>query len=439
MEPLLLKHGTLLELDPPSAEVADLRLDAGRIVERGSNLQNQLGERHVDLSGLLVLPGLVNGHTHLYSTLARGMPMPSGLTGFRKILEKVWWRLDRALTLDLVYHSARIGAVESLLAGTTTIIDHHASPCAIDGSLDRVADACREVGVRLVTCYEVTDRNGLGGRVEGLRESRRFLARQHEQLAGLNGAHASFTLDDQTLEDLAAIGRETGAGLHIHLAEDACDDGDARERGAPSAAQRLDAAGLLGPTAVLAHGTNLGAEDLALVRERGAWLVHNPRSNMNNQVGYAGWIGDGHGRSALGTDGIGGDMFAEAKQCWFSAQNAHVQGFAPQDVLRLLAGSHRLASGILGLGIGQLQPGAAADLLVLDYPRPTSLNVKNLAAHLVFGLESRHVSSVICGGRVVVERRQTPHLELEVIYAEARKAADQIWTRMEKMAAEEPA
>jgi len=241
-----------------------------------------------------VTPGLVCAHHHLYSTLARGMPAPRRPpTSFTEILERLWWRLDQALDLDLVRWSALLGAVEALEAGTTAIIDHHASPSAIDGSLDVIAEACAEVGVRVVCSYEVTDRHGPAGAEAGLAENERFI-RQGGR--GLVGAHACFTLSDQTLEAVAGLAQDLGVGVHIHVGEDTV-DGQAAERLRPLATDQW----------LLAHCVHV---DPPL---RGT-VAHNPRSNLNNGVGYARpvrWAAASN-RVVLGSDGIGAAMLDEA-------------------------------------------------------------------------------------------------------------------------------
>src|SRR6188768_3130207 len=123
-----------------------------------------------------VTAGLVCGHHHLYSALARGMPAPPQTpTDFRSVLEQIWWRIDTALDLDMLRASAMLGALEALECGTTALIDHHESPNAIEGSLTVIADACAEVGVRVVCAYGVTDRHGPAGARAGLAENARFL------------------------------------------------------------------------------------------------------------------------------------------------------------------------------------------------------------------------------------------------------------------------
>jgi cytosine/adenosine deaminase-related metal-dependent hydrolase len=234
-------------------------------------------------------PGLVCAHTHLYSALARGMPAPPRTPHtFPEILELVWWRVDRALDLEMLRWGALLGALEALEAGTTAIVDHHSSPNAVEGSLDVIADACAEVGVRVLCCYEVTDRNGADGAKAGLAENERFLRAGGR---GLVGAHASFTLSDETLDAVCGLASDLGVGVHIHVAEDLV-DAAAGDRLAARADDRW----------ILAHAVHLE-------QELPGTVVHNPRSNLNNAVGYGRPVR--FGRVALGTDGIGADMLEE--------------------------------------------------------------------------------------------------------------------------------
>lgn len=239
-----------------------------------------------------VTVGRVCAHHHLYSSLARGMPAPPRTPHtFGEILEQIWWRLDTALDLDMIYWSAKLGAVEALMCGTTAIVDHHESPHAIEGSLDVIAQACEEVGVRLVASYGVTDRHGTEGARRGLAENERFLRAGGR---GMVGVHAAFTCSDTTLEAAAGVARDLGVGVHIHVAEgpDDLDAGARLERWAQ-------------PDWLLVHAVHLD-------RDLPGIIVHNPRSNLNNAVGYAHPARRGD-RVVLGTDGIGADMCEEMR------------------------------------------------------------------------------------------------------------------------------
>ena len=253
--------------------------------------------------------GLVCAHHHLYSALARGMPAPpSTPTTFLGVLEQVWWRLDTALDLEMLEWSAKLGALEALEAGCTAIIDHHESPNAIDGSLSVIADACAVVGVRVETCYGVTDRHGADGALRGLAENERFIRAGGR---GRIGVHAAFTCTDATLDAASELATDLGVGVHIHVAEGPDDVG---------AANRLR--GLTTEDWLLIHGVHL-PDDHGL---RGT-IVHNPRSNMNNAVGYAVPTRFTN-EIALGTDGIGADMIAEFQLAFVAARASEVT-FSP--------------------------------------------------------------------------------------------------------------
>jgi putative selenium metabolism protein SsnA len=429
---VLLQNAVLAALDPPRVSSGDLRVKDGIISESAPTLTARPGEETVDLAGSLVLPGLVIAHTHLYSALARGMPGPKEPPrSFVEILERIWWRLDRALDEETVYLSGLVGAIEAALSGVTLLVDHHASPSAIPGSLDVLRRAVEEVGLRSALCYEVTDRNGIEGRDLGLEESRRFLADGLTPLTrGMVGGHASFTLSEESLERLAALVEGTGAPFHIHVAEDRADVEDCRKRYGVGLVERLERHGLLRPSTLLAHGVHLEPAELEEAQARGAWLVHNPRSNMNNDVGYA--PTHAFRQAALGTDGMDEDVLAEARVAFLQLREAG-RDDAFEAALHFLTGGHRLGAALFGRPFGTLDAGAPADLVVLEYPSPTPLHDGNLAGHLLFAVDRSHVRSVMVDGRWVVRDRKLVTVDAEAVLARAREAAPGIWRRMESL------
>lgn len=431
---VLLTNALLVDIDPPRAEAGCLRLDRGVITDRAAQLTQNPGDEVVDCGGAVVMPGLVNGHTHLYSALAVGMPSPSREPrNFREILELVWWRLDCALDPASIEMSARIGALEALRCGTTTLIDHHASPKCIGGSLDHVRRGIAGVGLRGILCYETTDRHGRAGRDAGIAENRRYLescaASRDGRFAGLVGAHAAFTLDDGALTELASLAREFGVGVHIHVAEDPCDEADARAAHGAALIDRLDAAGLLVSESIFAHGTHLDATAIARVNDAGVAIAHNARSNMNNAVGYAP-VALLRNPPLLGTDGIGGDLFAEARAAWLISRHAQA-GLSPTAIIAMWAAAARRASQSLGVTLGKLERGAAADVVLTDYVPFTPLATENLPGHLLFGIDSTRVRDVLIGGRWTLRNRAVCNCdEAAARYAAAPIARD-LWRRME--------
>lgn len=430
---LFLRNATAVTLDPVSVRPGThLRCAGGLIEVLGPDLTPTTGDEVVDLEGQVVMPGLVVGHHHLYSALARGMPAPfrTPPTNFTEVLEKVWWRLDKQLDDDTVYLSALAGSLEAARFGVTSIVDHHASPGAVVGSLDLIGQGISEVGLRGVLCYEVSDRDGPEVAEAGVAENERFCNAHadHPHLRGLIGAHASFTIGDQTLDRLAALVERTGAGLHIHLLEDAVDRSRSVEAFGADPVTRLADRGLLTRNALLAHGVHLTAPEIARLRDAGVRFAHNARSNMNNRVGAAnlGALGD---RVVLGTDGIDGDILAEARAASFRGRE-HDPPVDLGDYLAMLHRSNAILSERFGARFGELAPGAVADLVVLDYDPPTPLTAENLAGHVGFGWGAHLVRSVVVGGSFVLRDRQYTRLDAVEAFARTRAGAERLWKKL---------
>jgi len=361
-------------------------------------------------------------------------------TNFKEILELVWWRLDRALDEETIYWSAIAGAMDAARAGTTCLFDHHSSPSHITGSLQIVREAIEKVGLRAVLCYEVTDRGGTREREQGLDEtlvllnSVRPLPSTPLQTApalfrGMVGAHASFTLSDESLDYCAELMKEFDAGLHIHAAEDRWDVIDAQSRYKLGVVARLAKHSALNRRTILAHGIHLSDDDIKMARTAGVWFAHNPRSNMNDQVGYArvAKFGD---RVVLGTDGIGADMFEESHFAFFKGRDAGTL-FGANDWLRVLANNQKLASEAFACDLRTLDAGSVADLIVLDYQSPTPLTGDNLAWHLMFGINSSAVEGVMVNGKFVIRDRRS--VMGEGLYEEARKSSEKLWAKLRKI------
>lgn len=419
----VLKGGTVIEFEPARVEMVDLRVEDGVIVARGLLLPTQPGDDVVDVTGKLVMPGLVCAHHRLHTTLHRAAPLP--LQGSDEAaLSQGPWKLDAALDLEGVQLSAAMGALEALMCGTTTVVDQHSSPNAIRGSLLHVARGVNEVGLRGVLSYEVTDRYGALGREEGLEENVGFIQRAQGRFRGLVGGHASYTLSNDALEGMAQAAKAAGVGLHIELAEDPIDEKLSVERFGETAVARLLNAGLLTAQSVVAHVVHLSWPELSQLIATGAWIIHNPRSNMERQVGYAP-SGKFGARATVGTNGLSGDVLADVKLAHFRAREAG----QPIDVLRYLANGHRLASQVFNQPMGILEPGAVADLVVLDYQAPTPLRAETLAQHVLLGFGSRWVESVMVDGVWRLWARRPLSVAAEPLAARAREKATELWQR----------
>jgi cytosine/adenosine deaminase-related metal-dependent hydrolase len=334
--------------------------------------------------------GLVCGHHHLYSALARGMPAPPVQpTDFRSILEQVWWRIDTALDLEMLRWSAMLGAVEALQSGTTAIIDHHESPNAIEGSLDAIADACAQVGVRVICAYGITDRHGHEGALRGLAENERFVRSGGR---GMVGVHAAFTCQQDTLEAAADLARRLGVGVHIHVAE-GVDDIDAGER-----LQSLAADDWL-----IVHCVHLD-------RPLPGTIAHNPRSNMNNAVGYAS-PATRPNRVVLGTDGIGADMLEELRLAYVALRAADVTA-SPDTVWAWLDEGYRWF------------PDARNDSVTWNYDHADS------PWHVAFTPGMRALDVVTAEGEVVLRDGLPTRVDIDEVRARAAEQAKRLFARL---------
>ncbi|MBC7093628.1 putative aminohydrolase SsnA [Candidatus Bipolaricaulota bacterium] len=415
-------------------------IDGGRIEVVGPDPAPAApGAQRIDAGGRLLTPGLVNAHAHLYSSLARGMPLPGfAPKGFRQILEQLWWRVDRALDLDGVYHSALVGALQQLKAGVTAFFDHHASPTAIAGSLSQIRRAVAEVGLRADLCYEVTDRGGPAERDAGIAENVRFAQEEAGggRFAAHMGLHASFTLSDETLAKVVSAAEPQKLPFHLHLAEGKEDPVDALQKYGMRTAERLDQFGIFTPGTLLAHGIQLAQAELDLLAGRSASVIHNPRSNMNNAVGVAqvaAMLARGI-NVGIGTDGFGCDMVGELLTARLLAH--HTSGdptvLGDPALLSLIRHNYALAEASFGVPMGRLAAGCAADLVVWNYEPPTPLVPENLLAHLLFASVSEGLRPrvVIVAGEVRFADGKVQGVDERAALARAREVAQKLWARL---------
>lgn len=423
---MLLTNGVLLHLDPPRVERADVRIRGSRIVEVGAALTALPQEDCHDLKGRWLMPGLCVAHHHLYSSLACGMPMPSSPpANFTQMLKQVWWRLDRALDPDSVEVSGLVGGLQALRAGVTTVIDHHASPNFIVGSLECLDGALDRLGLRRILCYEVSDRGGKSESRAGIAAHSGLLSAKKDGMRSVMiGAHANFTLSDESLASCASLAREAGVGLHIHVAE-AIDD--EASTGEPLIA-RMERLGALIPGSIFAHCVHLSDTELHALGDAGIWVTHQPRSNQNNGVGYANVAGFPE-RTALGTDGIGADLFAELQTGWFRAQEGAVP-WSPARWLQVVSSGATLAGEALGVQLGRIEPDYEADLTVLEPIPGPPLKSENLAAAFLFRLSAAAVQDVLVAGKWCLRDRLPCTVDSAEVDRRAQREASALWARM---------
>ncbi len=395
----------------------------------------------LDAHGQYVLPGNICAHTHFYGAFARGLGIPGPAPAdFLHILSKLWWPLDLALDEQAVRYSALVCLVDAIRHGTTTLIDHHASPNALAGSLDVIAQAVEQSGLRAVLCYEVTDRNGEAGAFAGIAENLRFIERTRREsiaggrLAASFGLHASLTLSDATLERCRQALPE-GIGFHIHAAESQADQDDSLAKSNVRVIHRLNQHGILGPHSIVAHAVHVDSSEIELLAQTGAWVTHQPRSNMNNAVG----IGPVEAmlragvRVCLGNDGFSNAMWEEWKAAYLAHKvwNRDPRRMPASDVARMAVYNNAALADLFfpGAPLGVIQPGARADLIFVDYHPYTPLEPGNLPWQIVFGFHESMVTTTIVAGNVLMLDRKILVLDEAEIAAHARQLAPAVWDR----------
>ncbi len=423
---------------PPLVTEGAVRVENNKISGAGPGIGPEPGDEVISLGGGIVMPGLVVGHHHLYSALARGMPAPrSAPRSFAQVLERIWWILDRCLDREAVELSGLAGLLGAVRCGAAAVVDHHASPSCTTGSLEILGRCFERVGVRGVLCYEVSDRSGREEAEKGIRENERFAetVKGSDLLRATVGAHASFTLSDESLREISDVCSRQGLGVHIHLLEGPEDRKLSLERYGADPLKRLLNFGLLNEKSLLVHGVYLEPEEMEIIAKSGATLIHNGRSNMNNRVGRSplGVLENAGVRLALGTDGIDGDILTEARVAFFRGREESTPPSFGLP-LQMLTNSREIVSRCFDQPIGKLQPGAPADLTILDYFPQTPMSPDNLAGHLVFGgLGPENVRSVMVNGKFVYRDREFVNIDAQEVFRQAEKAAARLWAKIEEM------
>ena len=422
-----------------------LFIDGGRIAALGGSAELSAAysvAEVVDARGQYVMPGNICAHTHFYGAYARGLAIPGPAPrGFPQILERLWWPLDKALDRESVRASALVCLVDAIKHGCTSLIDHHASPNFIEGSLDVIGAAVDAAGLRAVLCYEVTDRDGGEKMREGIHENLRFMAATagHERLRGTFGLHASLTLNDESLS-ACADAAPADAGYHVHVGEHEADQGDSLVKSGLNVVERLDRYGIMNEGTIAAHCVHIEAHERDILRDRGVWVSHQPRSNMNNGVGAAdieGLLAEGV-KLCLGNDGFSNNMWAEWKAAYLlhKVVNRDPRRADGMTIARMAWGNNArlLERFFAGSRIGEISEGALADLIFVDYQPFTPMTAGNLPWHLLFGFEASMVTTTICAGRVLMRDRQLLTLDETEIAAQALELAPAVWEKYTRFA-----
>ncbi|HWQ83243.1 MAG TPA: putative aminohydrolase SsnA [Anaerolineales bacterium] len=448
MSEYLITNGILItwERENRVLESQAVYLKEDRIAEIGpqADLLARYPDAEVlDAHGQYVMPGNICAHTHFYGAFSRGMGIPGAAPkDFPDILRKLWWPLDKALDMDAVRASAEVMLVDAIRHGTTTLIDHHASPNAIAGSLDTIAEAVDLSGLRAVLCYEVTDRDGAEKSQAGIAENVRFINHlkeaPHPRLGATFGLHASLTLSDETLAKCVRAAPK-GTGFHIHVAEHPADEYDSLAKSGRRVVDRLAGFGMLGPDSILVHGVHIDAGEAVLLAETQTWLTHQPRSNMNNAVGAADIesllrLGI---KVCLGTDGFSSTMWEEMKFAYLLQKvwQRDPRRMPGNEVVRMAAYHNaELAQRFFpDAPLGRLVPGAYADIILVNYHPYTPLTPGNLPWQILFGFHESMVTTTIAAGKILMRDHQLLTMDEAAITARARELAPQVWENYQNL------
>ncbi len=417
---MLLKNAIICAIEPETQTVkpftGHVLINKGKI-ERFFTVQETplpAAETSFDLQGRVLTVPNVNFHEHIYSRLAKGLPINGPMDNFVHILQTLWWKLDRFLDLDMVQASAELTLLEAIRHGVTYLFDHHASPApgAVKGSLQRIAETLQKADLRGVLAFEVSDRNGPEIAQESIAENAEFAAGQTSEMKAMMGLHAPFTLSDATLRRVAEIVRSLELGIHIHVAEDRADVEQTRKEHDMGIARRLQSFRLLNERSLLIHGVHLGDEDYRIIREHGAALAYNPDSNLNNAVGLPHYAAVPEEIPILaGTDGMHANVVRSLKQLFLLYRH---QG---NSFDKAFAWLHKIFFDQLRFvqryfpDFPLLRQGDRADFIVWDYVPPTPFTAENFWGHYIYGMMEAPIYSVVQHGELLLHKRNFTRLD----------------------------
>jgi len=442
---ILIGNGKVFTRDDekPYIENGAVLIDGNVIKEIGKteDLKTKYPQaEYKDAKGRLVMPGFVNTHMHYYSTFARGMFLGGKpATMFGEVLRNLWWRLDRTLNLEDVKYSALLPMIEQVKCGVTTVIDHHASPNALEGSLMKIAEAAKITGIRSNLCYEVSDRDGEEIANAGIKENIDFIkycdAENNDMLRGLFGLHASLTISDKTLDKCLEAVSGVNKGFHVHCAEGIEDVVDSLEKYNQRVIERWYSRGVLSDKSLAVHCINVTDEELDMLKASNVAVIHNPESNMGNAVGVTPVL-DMFKKGipvGLGTDGYTPDMMESYKV--MNIISKHEKRLpsvgwveAPQMIFN---NNPMIANRFMKNGkVGVLKEGYYADIIIVDYKAPTPLNESNINGHLLFGISGRNIDTTIINGKIIMDERILIGIDEEAITAKSVELAQKVWNRI---------
>lgn len=441
---MILTNGRIITQDKenPYIENGAVVINEEKIVdlgEVGEILKKYPNKKVMDIEGKVIMPGIINTHHHIYSAFARGMASKGEAPkNFMDILEGLWWRIDKQLTLEDLKYSAYTTYIDCIKNGVTTVFDHNASPYAVKNSLFTIANVAKTLGIRTSLCYEVSDRDGEEILIDGINENVDFIKEYNNNsqnmIKGMFGLHAAFTLSDRSLAMCREKMKGLNAGYHVHVAEGKADLEDSLAKYGKRVVERLNEFDILGDKTLAVHCIHIDENELNILKETNTNVIHNPESNMGNAVGcqpFLKLIAKGI-TTGLGTDGYTSDMFESMKVANIihkhENQNPSVAwGEVP---IAMFENNRKIAEKYFQGELGILKVGALADVIVVDYDPLTPLTKENINSHILFGMMGRSVITTIIDGKVVMLDRKLVGIDEKEIFEESRKVAQKLWDRM---------
>jgi putative selenium metabolism protein SsnA len=394
---------------------------------------------YIDARGRIVMPGFINAHMHYYSTFARGLNLGGKpATTFGEVLTGLWWRLDKQLTLEDVYYSCAGPMIDEIRSGVTSVIDHHASPFAIEGSLFKIAEAAKLFGIRSNLCYETSDRDGEQIAAAGIRENAEFAKYCKEQnddmIKALFGMHAQMTISEKTLNQCLEAAEGAGVGFHVHAAEGIEDVIDGVSKYGLRVIERLHKYGVLSEKSIAVHCIHITGEEMEMLKDSKVAVVHNPQSNMGNAVGVSPVL-DMLKKGILvgmGTDGYTSDMTESLKTTAVLHKHAkQIPSVAWAEPHTMLFDNNKtIMERFIDGKVGTIKADHYADIIIVDYKGPTPLNADTINSHMLFGVSGRHVDTTIINGKIIMKDRELINIDEQALLAKSREQAKKLWERI---------
>ncbi len=436
----LIKNGLIVTMGPKGVFEGYLHIKDDKIEDIGQGDPDFSADEVIDASGKIVTPGLVTAHTHLYGALLRGAPLPiDPPTEFGQNLQRIWWFMDEAMDYDHAKMSAKIASLEMLLNGCTFFADTYSGPNSIENVLDVIQEGVEEIGIRGMLAFEATERNSKQEGERGVEENKRFLEKvnSNDRIYGMMSLHASFTVSNELIHKAKDIADEYGAPKTIHTSEGPEDLYYNILNHKKRTVTRLHDEGFLDENTALTHCVHVNEDELKLIKETGAGVLHNPMSNMLNAVGVADVPGmiDLNIPIGIGNDGYIFDPFENIRSTFLlhKVNTEDPRVLSPKKVFEMatIEGA-RIYN--LEDEIGSLEEGKKADVVIFDpRVRMTPINKDSVYGHLVNTLDGDDADTILVGGEKLVEDGTPISCDKEKIEEESLEASKDLWKKLEAL------